>query len=322
MEKSLRMALPLGFEVRLLELPQGEDPDTWCLKLGGEAFRELLGTAPDWTAFMIDRAMEGKDLRRISDRMGAFKDLLDFLPHLPRTTESRDLFASLAHQLQVPLQELDRAVRGRQAPAADTESARAGRARSRRWMTCIRSLLLPHGHRGPLARESRRSLPPGGRASPGAPLLQALLDAEGDPSPLPDGALAAIRHLEAQASHKDEAGRDADSFLPSWKAVTWTGRSRPTTACCRIPHPGGPGPPARQVTEISPERPLIRAEEASPADGRTPAEVQSEDPCPCLSRQIPYTEKFRTRPGTLAVFCFPLGLRVFPPHWPDACSAL
>ena len=122
MEKSLRMALPLGFEVRLLELPQGEDPDTWCLKLGGEAFRDLLRAAPDWTAFMIDRAMEGKDLRRISDRMGAFKDLLDFLPYLPRTTESRDLFASLAHQLQVPLQELDRAVRSRQSPDRGAEA--------------------------------------------------------------------------------------------------------------------------------------------------------------------------------------------------------
>ena len=127
MEKGLRMALPLGFEVRLLELPQGEDPDTWCLKLGAEAFRDLLRAAPDWTAFMIDRALEGKDLRRITDRMGAFKDLLDFLPFLPRTPETRELFASLAHQLQLPIQELDRAVGARRqtpAPASappDTE---------------------------------------------------------------------------------------------------------------------------------------------------------------------------------------------------------
>jgi len=209
MEKSLRMALPLGFEVRLLELPQGEDPDTWCLKLGGEAFRDLLGTAPDWTAFMIDRAMEGKDLRRISDRMGAFKDLLDFLPHLPRTTESRDLFASLAHQLQVPLQELDRAVRSRQAPAADTESP--VQAAPPEVDDLIRSLILmaTAGH----WRRIQEVPPAWWENLPGAPLLQALLDAEGDPTPLPPGALAAIRHLEAQASHKDEAGRDADSLL-------------------------------------------------------------------------------------------------------------
>jgi len=211
MEKSLRMALPLGFEVRLLELPQGEDPDTWCLKLGGEAFKELLRTAPDWTAFMVDRAMEGKDLRRITDRMGAFKDLLDFLPYLPRTTETRDLFSSLAHQLQVPIQELDRAVRERHAPVHTTDGHGPVASISPGLDDLIRSLILLS-----TAGQVRRvqEVPPTWWENlDGAPLLQALLDAEGDPTLLPDGAVAAIRHVEAQASHKDEAGRDAESLL-------------------------------------------------------------------------------------------------------------
>ena len=211
MEKSLRMALPLGFEVRLLELPQGEDPDTWCLKLGGEAFKDLLRAAPDWTAFMIDRAMEGKDLRRITDRMAAFKDLLDFLPFLPRTTESRDLFSSLAHQLQVPIQELDRAVKSRHTttPASD-ESATAAPVLPQ-LDELIRSLLLLC-----TAGQWRRvqEVPAAWWESlDGAPLLQALLDAEGDAALLPEGAVAVIRHIDAQASHKEEAGRDADSLL-------------------------------------------------------------------------------------------------------------
>ncbi len=211
MEKSLRMALPLGFEVRLLELPQGEDPDTWCLKLGGEAFQELLRTVPDWTAFMVDRAMEGKDLRRITDRMGAFKDLLDFLPYLPRTTESRDLFASLAHQLQVPLQELDRAVRGRQVPSRDPEESGPNAAVLPELDELIRGLLLlsTAGH----WRRVQETPPAWWENLTGAPLLQALLDAEGDITLLPEGAVAAIRHLEAQASHKDEAGRDIETLL-------------------------------------------------------------------------------------------------------------
>jgi len=211
MEKSLRMALPLGFEVRLLELPQGEDPDTWCLKLGGEAFKELLRAAPDWTAFMVDRAMEGKDLRRISDRMGAFKDLLDFLPYLPRTTESRDLFASLAHQLQVPLQELDRAVKGRAVPAHSQEVDAAVSPGLPELDDLIRSLLLL-STAGQWRRVQEVS-PAWWESLQGAPLLQALLDAEGEVSLLPEGAVAALRHLEAQASRQDEAGRDADSLF-------------------------------------------------------------------------------------------------------------
>ncbi|HEY3399256.1 MAG TPA: DNA primase [Geothrix sp.] len=211
MEKSLRMALPLGFEVRLLELPQGEDPDTWCLKLGGEAFQDLLRTVPDWTAFMVDRAMEGKDLRRITDRMGAFKDLLDFLPYLPRTTESRDLFASLAHQLQVPLQELDRAVKGRQAPVRPSDEPSPAAPILPELDDLIRGLLLLSS-----AGQWRRvqDIPPAWWESlEGAPLLQALLDADGDLAQLPEGAIAALRHLEAQASRQDEAGRDAEALF-------------------------------------------------------------------------------------------------------------
>jgi DNA primase len=208
MEKSLRMALPLGFEVRLLELPQGEDPDTWCLKLGGEAFKELLRAAPDWTAFMVDRAMEGKDLRRITDRMGAFKDLLDFLPYLPRTTESRDLFASLAHQLLVPLQELDRAVKGRPAGGGPFGETTTTAPVLPDLDDLIRSLLLlcTAGH----WRRVQEAPPTWWETLDGAPLLQALLDAEGDTSLLPEGAMAALRHLDAQASRQDEAGRDAE----------------------------------------------------------------------------------------------------------------
>jgi len=209
MEKSLRMALPLGFEVRLLELPQGEDPDTWCLKLGGEAFRDLLRAAPDWTAFMVDRAMEGKDLRRTSDRMSAFKDLLDFLPFLPRTTETRDLFSSLAHQLQVPIQELDRAVKSRQSPAPSTEPPTAAPLPQLDELIRSMMLLCTAGH----WRRMQEVPPAWWETLEGAPLLQALLDAEGDPALLPESAVAVLRHIEAQASHKDEAGRDAEALL-------------------------------------------------------------------------------------------------------------
>ena len=208
MEKSLRLALPLGFEVRLLELPQGEDPDTWCLKLGGEAFRELLRTVPDWTAFMVDRALEGKDLRRITDRMGAFKDLLEFLPYLPRTTESRDLFASLAHQLQVPLQELDRAVKGRR-PSAPSDESENEPLPDVSVDDAIRSLLLL-GAAGQWT-EIQQVPPAWWETLAGAPLLQALLDAEGDPSRLPPPATAAIRRMAAHDTRQEEAGRSAEA---------------------------------------------------------------------------------------------------------------
>jgi DNA primase len=201
MEKSLRLALPLGFDVRLLELPQGQDPDTWCMAVGPEAFRELIRQAPDWTAFVLAHALEGKDLRRVPDRMAAFRELLEFLPHLPHTPQRRELFASLAHQLQLPRAEVERAVRERR-PGPSSPSAPEA-ARSEALDELLRPLVLLAADPG--SRAAVAELPHAWwEGLDGAPLLQALLDAEGDESLLPPEALAQLRRLEGERALRDE----------------------------------------------------------------------------------------------------------------------
>ena len=203
MEKALRLALPLGFEVRLLELPAGEDPDTWCLKVGAEAFKEILRRAPDWTGFILDRASEGKDLRRVQDRMGAFRELLDFLPHLAEGTGTRELLGGLAHQLQIPMSEMLRAVKERRSRVQAAVPPTEGGIRPLEVDERLRPLILAcrdlpacaEVGRWPAAWWEQRS---------GAPLLQAMLDAEGDEAALPEGALADLRRLEANVSLRDE----------------------------------------------------------------------------------------------------------------------
>lgn len=202
MEKSLRLALPLGFDLRLLELPQGEDPDTWCMTVGAEAFRELILQAPDWTAFVLSHALEGRDLRRIPDRMAAFQELLGFLPYLPDTPQRRELFASLAHQLQLPRAEVERAVRERR-PGEPLPAP----APSREGMGPLDELLRPMVLLAlePSSREAVAGLPHAWwEGLEGAPLLQAVLDAEGDESRLPPGALAQVRRLEGERALRDE----------------------------------------------------------------------------------------------------------------------
>ena len=202
MEKALKLALPVGFDVRLLLLPQGEDPDTWCLKLGAEAFRELVRNAPDWTSFVINRALDGKDVRRIPDRMAALRELAEFLGFLPNTPERRELFASLAHQLQIPLSEFVHAVKSRTQTAAEAPA----------------EILLTKGGAEPdpllrplfaMARDSR-FLPLLQQAPSawweglaGAPLLQVLMDAEGADKGIPEEALGELRALEAKYSRWD-----------------------------------------------------------------------------------------------------------------------
>ncbi|MBL0313280.1 MAG: DNA primase [Holophagaceae bacterium] len=200
-EKSLRLALPQGFDVRLLELPEGEDPDTWCLRVGAEAFRELLRRAPDWTSFMLAQALKGKDMRRIADRMEAFKELQAYLPYLPDTPERRELFASLAHQLQIPVSEISRSMKTLR-PTADIHELPLSAEPK------VDDLLRPLF---PFCQhpETRLRIAEKPHAwwenMDGAPVLQALLDAEGDEASLPDGILALIRRQDAQKAKWEDS---------------------------------------------------------------------------------------------------------------------
>ena len=204
MEKALRLALPLGFDVRLLVLPLEEDPDTWCLKLGAQAFKELVGNAPDWTSFIIDRALDGKDFRRTTDRMEALRDLAEFLVHLPSTPERRELFASLAHQLQIPLQELDRAIKSRMTPLAGREPELVKAPAKVEVDDLLKPLLRLC--REAVIRVRLAECPPAWWESlTGAPLLQAVLDADGIEDHIPGVALAQLRYIEAAWATKDEA---------------------------------------------------------------------------------------------------------------------
>jgi len=201
MEKSLKLALPLGFDVRMLLLPQGEDPDTWCVALGAEAFRELLARAPDWTNFIINRALEGKDMRRTPERMEALRELAGYLAYLPATPEQRELFASLAHELRIPLSELDKAIKARAAAPAGPQAVAPPPPEVD---DLVRPMLIMSRDPAFLARLEQ--LPPAWwEGLQGAPLLQCLLDAAGDESHIPPEALAQLRHFEAKWSVKDEA---------------------------------------------------------------------------------------------------------------------
>ena len=212
MEKALRLALPAGFDVRLLVLPLEEDPDTWCLKLGAQAFKELVGNAPDWTSFIIDRALDGKDFRRTTDRMEALRELAEFLVYFPNTPERRELFASLAHQLQIPLPELDRAIKARMAPSGDQEAERANVPAKVDVDDLLKPLL-----RMCCDAEIRARLaecPPAWWESlTGAPLLQAVLDADGEEEHLPEEVLAKLRYIEAAWATKDESGSVAGTVF-------------------------------------------------------------------------------------------------------------
>jgi DNA primase len=200
-EKSLHLALPHGFDVRLLELPEGEDPDTWCLRVGADAFRELIRRAPDWLAFVESRAWEGKDQRSIPDRMAVFKQLSGFFTFLPPTQERWDIFNSIAHRLDVPKHEFNLAIR--QASTKLPVSIVPARSGTPEVSELLHPLLI-------LASQAEGWREVSGLSHswwdglPGASVLQAVLDTEGDQTQLSDEVLALLRNLESKRASRED----------------------------------------------------------------------------------------------------------------------
>ena len=204
-ERSLKLALPLGLDIRLLLLPPNEDPDTWCIRLGADGFRDLIRRAPDWAGFVLDRAREGRDIRKIADRMEIFQIFVTFFAFLPRTPENWSLLQSVAAELSIPKHELNRALKNQAAQKAQkVGNARIHEVESLDVDELIRSLII-------LCRDADKrreilQLPTAWwEYLKGAPILQAVLDSDGSDLLIPDELLGAIRRLEATWANKEDS---------------------------------------------------------------------------------------------------------------------
>ena len=73
--KAFRVLAPAGILVRLALLPEGEDPDSLIQKQGVGILQEILGSAPEFFDFQIDRRGSGLNQGTLRDRLNFAKDL-------------------------------------------------------------------------------------------------------------------------------------------------------------------------------------------------------------------------------------------------------
>jgi len=99
--RSLDVLLGRGFEVRILELPGGLDPDDFVRKEGAEAYARRLQQAPSWLEFLLERERRARDLTRIEERVAGINALLPHLAHLASPLERAAWAGQIADALQV-----------------------------------------------------------------------------------------------------------------------------------------------------------------------------------------------------------------------------
>lgn len=90
--RGLEILVDEGFEVKILEMPEGQDPDDLVKQRGAEGFLKLLDNALSYTEFQLNAARSGLDLKKEEDKVTYFKNLQPILEKLNGV--ERDIWVS------------------------------------------------------------------------------------------------------------------------------------------------------------------------------------------------------------------------------------
>ncbi|HWG37530.1 MAG TPA: DNA primase [Terriglobales bacterium] len=123
-ERSIALLLEEGFQMRVVQLEGGLDPDLFLQRQGREAYAEALKSSRSFFDYLAERTRGQFDLRRGEGKLAAVNHILPYLSHVQDPILRQSMAENLAAQLGIeqPLisQELLRAARERRAQLPDT----------------------------------------------------------------------------------------------------------------------------------------------------------------------------------------------------------
>jgi len=216
--RSLDLLLSRGFEVRVVELPGGLDPDEFIREHGAAAYGKLADEAPEYLEFLIRREARRRDPRRIEDKVAGVNAVL---PHVSRLTDpvGRAAWAArLAEALGVDEEAVRQSLRGAVREAAPRIRQRAARrAPSQVECRLVNRLLTSAEERERLLHEVDAALPEDTQVRPIVRAIQALVERG-----------AAVDHPAALAELADEA----DQELLTWIAFRDEPEAGPSVEDC------------------------------------------------------------------------------------------
>jgi DNA primase len=106
-QRSLDLFLEEDFKVKVLRLPEGEDPDTFVRRVGAAEYRARLRDAVPYLDFVIDSALQGKgapdDPRK---KVEVLNSVLPYLAKVPNAVERAEYVFRFARRLNVEDQQL------------------------------------------------------------------------------------------------------------------------------------------------------------------------------------------------------------------------
>jgi DNA primase len=123
--RSCELLVAEGFDVNVVVLDKGEDPDTFVRRKGAEAYRERLRTSRPYLEYLLDRAAEGVELASDQGRRRFLTSMLTVAANIPDAA-ARDQFADrIAHKARIT-EEVVRAEIRKAAASRKTQVATLG----------------------------------------------------------------------------------------------------------------------------------------------------------------------------------------------------
>lgn len=99
-ERSIGLLLEKEFDVRVLRLPGGADPDLFLRKQGAEEYRKLLAQAPPYLDYLIARARQ-MDRSTAEGKLAALNFLMPYVQKLPNRIVRSEWATRIASELKV-----------------------------------------------------------------------------------------------------------------------------------------------------------------------------------------------------------------------------
>ena len=98
-ERSLTLLLEKEFDVRVLALPGGADPDKFLKEQGADAYEKLLAQAPPYLDYLIGRARQWT--ARLPGKVAALNFLMPYVQRLPNRLLRSEWATRIASELRV-----------------------------------------------------------------------------------------------------------------------------------------------------------------------------------------------------------------------------
>ena len=90
--RAIEQLLPLDFEIKVLVLPDGKDPDDFVRTSGEDAYNEARGKAFPYLDFVLDSSVRGRNVAVAKQKADAIEDVLPVLSSIRNNIQKRESF--------------------------------------------------------------------------------------------------------------------------------------------------------------------------------------------------------------------------------------